>query len=349
MSRLGCARSYVVELRTRGGRAKVAVFGQGVTGVQWSRVLTGVSEAAVTVVPRSRACARDLNRATGWAHELCVWRDGERVWEGPLIDKDDTGNEVVLTARDLSAWWAKRIVHQGYRTMGDPVDVTRIAEAVLVDAFTPDDPDAIKGIERVPTGILTEREVAGESVMADADIADLVQLGMDWTVVGRRTLLFGGRAPLGRIPALSRRHFTGNLPVTEAGAGVTTRVVVQGGGVRAVAGGVHEGLGLLERIVTAGTVGTLRDAAAAALGALHTPSLMLAGDASLALTAAAPVAVGQLVPGVVARVSGRGAAVEVSTDATLSKVAAEWAAGGEKIGVTFVETGDRTEGGVDGG
>jgi hypothetical protein len=339
---LGCASSYTVELRTRGGKRRAARFGRGVQRVEWNRLLTGTSSCDLEIVPRSRACARDLNVATSWAHELCVWRDGQQVWEGPLVDKEDTGSSVILTAKDLTAWLPVRIVHEGYDTTLDPVELTALARRVLVDAYAPDDPEAVRHIQTVPAGLLVARAVASETVMADAELAALVKLGLDWTVVGRRIWLFSAGKPLGQIAPLTGNHFTGNLPVVEAGGAVVTRMVVQGGGVRGEAGGVHPVLGLLERLETQSLVSTVRDAESAARSGLYTPTMMLAGTADLALTPRAPVAVGQLIPGVQAQVSGKGSAVEVAADATLTKVAGLWDASGEKIAVTFVETADRS-------
>jgi hypothetical protein len=343
MTELGCPDQYTVEARVRGG-ARVVGRLTDVQNVKWSRVLTGTSEASVVVVPRAAACQELLDRAEGWAYELAVWRGDEMVWCGPLIDKDDSGTDVTLTARDVTAWLPRRLVHDGYDTTlsDDGMDLAVVALRVLVDAFEPDDPDVIRHVSVVEAGVrINDRAVEAETVMADAELGDLVKLGLDWTVVGRRIVVFSNRRPLSRIPALGAAHFTGTLPVRVAGGDVVTRCVVQGGGVRGVAGGVHPVYGLLEKLDMQTAVGDDDDAAHAARAALYTPNMLVAGG-DLGLTALAPVSIADLVPGVQCTVAGRGAAVTVATDMLLTKVAVEWTGSGEAVGVTFTEAHDRS-------
>ena len=298
------------------------------------------AEATVTLTPRSPACRTLLNNAVPWAHELSIWRDDTQVWEGPLYDLDDTGDTVTLTGRDVTAWLTKRIVHTGYDTEGETVDVATLAANMLRDAYGPDDPDVLPYLWVVPAGVAVERYVEAETVMADADLADLAGLGLDWTVIGRRIVLFGAE-PLTRLPALRGEHFAAPLPIAEAGAAVTTRAVVQGGGVRGEAGGVHPVLGLLEDLVTATDLDSDEAAAVRAAAVLYTPTLLI--NASVPLTSRAPVTIDQLVPGVAASVSGRGAALRVQdADMQLVKLSVGWSPQGETVTPTFVELTDRT-------
>lgn len=341
MNLLGCPDGYTAELRTRGGRRRVATLGQ-VTGVTWTRTLSETSWATVTVKPRGRGCSAALDGAIPWGHELALYRDRELVWCGPLMDEPDDGNTVTLSALDLSAWLGKRLVHDGYDTTGEPADLTTIAWGLLRDALSPDDPGVLQHVDARLTGVTAERWVDPETTMADADLAQLVALGLDWTMVGRRMVLFGRAESLGRIAHLYGRHFTGPLPSVRAGAGVVTRAVVQGGGVRGEAGGVHPVLGLLEDLVSSSTVESDEDAATLAAAHLYTPTVLLSGT-ELRLTARAPVSIHQLVPGVVAAVSGAGAACRVTgTAAQLTKVTVEWSPTGESVSPTFVEFADRT-------
>lgn len=341
MTALGCPDRYTVELRTRGGGTKIGAL-PGVTALRWARTLGETSEATIEIAPRGRACSALLDGAMGWAHEVCIWRGSEAVWEGPLIDKADTGTGVTLLARDVSAWLGKRIVHQGYDTTGLGADLATIGVGMITDAIAPDDPGILEHLWAAPAGVMAERFVDAETVMADADLAELAALGLDWTVTGRRLLLFSRAEPLYRLVALTGRHFAGPLPIIEAGAGTITRAVLQGGGVRGEAGGVHPVFGLLETLDTQTAVTSDEDAAVAAAHALYTPSLLLAGT-DIALLPTAPVSIEELVPGVSTTVSGRGSACQVTgAEVQLTKLAVEWSPTGETVTPTFVELGDRT-------
>lgn len=337
---LGCPESYTVEVMGSGGRDTVARLAPAeVVSVRWDRHLSAISGAVAEVQPRSRECARAVAGLIPWAHELRIWRDAEPVWAGPVVDVADSGETVSVTCRDLSGWLPRRIVHEGYDTTKTPVDVSVVADLMITDAYAPADPGAIRWIRRFDTGITVARAVAAETVMADADLSDLVRLGLEWTVVGRRILLFGGSSlPPGgvRLNRLAGADFTGPQGVVRTGEPTVTRAVIQGGGVRGAAGGVHPVLGLLERLETQTAITTAWDAEVAAKGALYPAAGVLLAGGDLGLVPFAPVTVAELVPGALCVVSAAGAALVADTEATLTKVSAVWAAdGGEKVTVTL--------------
>lgn len=337
---LGCAESYTVEVMGRGGRDTVAGLAPPeVVSVRWDRQLAATSAAVAEVRPRSPECARAVAGLIPWAHELRIWRDGEPVWAGPVVDVADSGETVTVTCRDLSGWLPHRIVHDGYDTTKIPMDISTVADVMITDAYAPADPDAVRWIRRYDTGIMVARAVAPESAMADADLADLVRLGLEWTVIGRRMMLFGGSSlpPHGiRLARLTPSDFAGAQGVVRTGETTVTRAVVQGAGVRGVAGGVHPVLGLLERLDTQTAITTAWDAEVAANAALYpAPGVLLAGG-DLALVPFAPVPVEDLIPGAACVVSATGAALVTDAEATLTKVSGSWSAdAGEKVTVTL--------------
>jgi hypothetical protein len=337
---LGCPEGYAVEVMGRGGRDTVARLAPSeVVSVRWDRHLSATSGAVVEVRPRSAECAGAVAGLIPWAHEMRIWRDADPVWAGPVTDVADNGEAVTVTCRDLTGWLPRRIVHEGYDFAKMPMDISTVADVMISDAYAPADPDAIRWIRRFDTGITVARAVAPESVMADADLSDLVRLGLEWTVVGRRIMLFGGSAmpPHGaRLNRLAANDFTGPQGVVRTGEPTVTRAVVQGGGVRGVAGGVDPVLGLHERLDTQTAVTTGWDAEVAANAALYPAAGVLLAGGDLGLVPFAPVTVPELVPGVSCPVSAAGAALVADTVATLTKVSATWGAdGGEKVTVTL--------------
>lgn len=334
---LGCPGRYTAELRTRDGRRRRALL-PGLTHTTWERALGVTSQATLAVTPTSRACAAALAAAVPWSCEVALWRDHEQVWAGPLTDTDDASGTVTLTARDVTCWLDRRIVHDGYDTTDRPADAVLVAAGMLADAYGPDDPRVIGGIVATAGGPPIARTVDPETVYAAADLAELVSLGLGWTVVGRSILLFPAAYGLGHIPPLGPRHFSGDAQrLAIDGSRAVTRAVVQGGGVRAEAGGIDPVFGLLEYLDTQASFTTEEDAALAAAAALARPVAVLDGGGG-PLTARAPVTVAQLVPGALCAVTGRGSVLSVTGAMQLTKVAAEWsAAAGETITPTFAE------------
>ena len=340
MTQLGYPDEYVVALRTRGGGTRVAMIGD-ITELTWTRALSATSEATVTIAPRGEGCRDLLNSITPWAHELAIWRDGVPVWEGPVWDADDNGTAVTITARDVTQHLTKRMVHDGYDTEGETADVAALAARMLRDAYGPDDPDVLRHLWWQRAKATAERYVDPDTVTAIADLGELVALGLEWTVLNRRIMLFG-RDPLGQLPALHGEHFAAPLPIAEVGAVVITRAIVEGPGGRGEAGGIHPVLGLLEELVTGvEAIESEEQAAERAKLALYTPALIISG--AVPLTGRAPLSITDLLPGMGVSVSGAGAALRVDdAHMILTKVAVTWGVNGEVVTPSFVEATDRT-------
>lgn len=338
---LGCPERYTAELRTRDGRRRLAAL-PGLTHATWERALCATSQATLDITPRSRACAAALKRAAPWSCEVALWRDRELVWAGPVADTDDgaTAGTVTITAVDVSGWLARRIIHTGYDTSAAPTDAVLVAAMSVTDAYAPDDPNVLRGMRVIPGAGPIARTVEAETAYAAADLAELVSLGVGWTVLARSIVLFPAAQGAGQIPALGPRHFAGDHQrLALDGSRAVTRAVLQGGGVRAEAGGVDAVFGLLEYLETQASYTSESDAALAAAGHLARPVTVLDGSGH-PLTARAPVTVAALVPGALCSVTGRGAVLQVTAGMQLVKVAAEWAAAaGETITPTFAEPG----------
>src|SRR4051812_24322497 len=52
-----------------------------------------------------------VNDIDVWAHEVGIYRNGHRVWCGPVTAIDDTADGSTVTAHDVSAWLGERFIH----------------------------------------------------------------------------------------------------------------------------------------------------------------------------------------------------------------------------------------------
>src|SRR5690606_28272131 len=116
--RLGCAETYSAAVHLRGGRVLwTPLDTEGITALSWGRKLGDYSEASVTVAKKDlpRECLQrlaDTVNETGritpgvhvWSHELSIYRDGRLVWQGPIIQPQESRTEITLDARDALFW-----------------------------------------------------------------------------------------------------------------------------------------------------------------------------------------------------------------------------------------------------
>jgi hypothetical protein len=105
---LGCAVEYTVL-----AFVEVGAFGQsyaelsGFTSLDWDRRLDETSEAHVTI-PVTPECCAVLGGLRTWHYGIIIYRDGKQVWDGPIVQIEQSPAEVTITARDITAILSKR-------------------------------------------------------------------------------------------------------------------------------------------------------------------------------------------------------------------------------------------------
>lgn len=78
--------------------------------IRWQRTRNQTSTGTVTIAPYdTEACNGALTGLTAWGNMLAVIRNGQRVWDGPVVGWS-VGDGVTISARDRSAMLAKRLV-----------------------------------------------------------------------------------------------------------------------------------------------------------------------------------------------------------------------------------------------
>lgn len=359
---------YHAELMARGGRVRLADM-QDVQQVSWGRTADDTSQAQVSVALRqqSERCRSALAGAYAWAHELRLYRGATVVWEGPLQTPQWSGNRatVLLSGRDIAAWLDRRTTHLPHDDSQTARDLSVHAEALVRDAFGPDDPNVLAHLDVRPAGVSATWSAVVGTVNAGSELRNFAEAGLDWTVLGRRIVLFGPASPLGTVAELGELDFlTDALTVTQDGTQACTRALVvsqdptftEGESVPLVvrgqygtttpdpAIGLHEITIMDDSQVPPGEVAATATARATVQAANPMP-LLIGVESGAALAPCAPVDVNELVPGVLVPIRAEiGGRVVIQTMQLVS-VSASWSGTeGEKITVNLASLGGRNAG-----
>lgn len=221
---LGCG-DLTAYLYTRGGRFRLGKF-DGVIEGRWERAKNDISSALVTVSVEKCGCDF-LGDIRSMHHELVLYRDDLRVWEGPITRVEYTPTTVTVNAKDVLFYLARRVNRGRFHT-GNVVDE---AAALVSAALTYDDANIqhfVTSSTRRSSDVFTCAWNRGENYYFDA-LQDMVDAGLAFTALGRRIILWPSSKQIGQTPLLrSAQDLQADVTVIEDGVSLATRVVVAG-------------------------------------------------------------------------------------------------------------------------
>lgn len=341
---LGCPDTYSVQFHDNEGRVP---FGSAVepTSVEWNRILDDTSDAKVVVNVKDAECCDTLGQVRTWCNDMSLYRDADLVWQGPVSGISYTGDQVTVSAKDVTAWLARRVIRNlldfTIATGSGATDLALIAQAILQDALGPDDPNVLQYLAVTLSGVVGERKYPANSSYAGDELRELARTGIDFTAIGRR-IIIAGEVPFGRLATLTDEDFAGPLTVIEDGTAAVSKAYVVGQGVTATSGGIGP-CGLIERLEKEDEIRDLNSAQAEAdalvMAGSPTPLYLEVPDGSR-LTPEAPVQISELVPGVTIPVASTQTCREVSALLRLTKLAVTFnSTDGESVGVTLAPPG----------
>lgn len=269
--------------------------------IEWGRELCGVSAASVTLSP-SR-CTPRLRNVHPWAHSLVVFRNGRRVWSGPIARRVDTVAGLTLTAGDALRWAGRRPIQTARLIHGSAV-VTEM-EWALDQAYA-SDPVGVTVDPLGPTGGVMDVEVAaGEKYALDL-LTDAIASGGRFTALGGRLMVWDTTHSIGStLEIIPEDHLLADVEVIEDGDETATEVTARNDdgvvAVQAAAGGAvdpyYGHVGLIVPSAAARPAGVARTAAASVARYYPAPvTIAIPNDA--ALRCDAPFPISRLVPGV---------------------------------------------------
>lgn len=348
--RLGACRadSYRAIIRQRpysAGRGGQEIAELDFTQLQWGRVLNDVSEATVQLPPNADCCGK-LADVYPWAHELAISRDGDEAWTGPVRIIADCTSGMVIKASDVLGWTERRVIHNDLTWAA--IGAVQAARELLEDGYLPDDPDVLKYLFTVGTGVVGGRSYLANSKYIIDALKDLAKGSLDFTTIGRRVVLMPSGHELSRLPLLTCDHFAGDVCTSLDGDDAATRTVVTGLGVTGTAGGVDPFFGLIEQLVDDQRIGLQSTADGQAAGLLegrNPPPLLVQPPQGSGLAPDSPVCLADLVPGVTVPVSVNCTCRSALQDMRLTALSVTVDASGETIAPTLAPLGYSSTGG----
>ena len=229
--------------------------------VQWERLRDDISTATIDIATRSVECDTTLGLAATGRSELVIYRENERVWEGPLTHVTRQGNSVQLQARDVGHYVYRTIMKAEYNNAYPYIGTAtaradRIIRAELARMEAQDPP-----INVIP--YLTTHEFADnagtsahtmpyEMTVYEHIDSLAARGGMDYTVVGRAMHIWDVHHSLGQTATVSESDFLGDVVITEYGMELATySAITDGKGRYGDAGGADPFYGLVEILDTA--------------------------------------------------------------------------------------------------
>jgi hypothetical protein len=266
-------KKHAAWIMERGGERRVHEITE-ITKVQWSRVRDDISVASVVVAANQDSdqapALRQLVGATG-RYELCIWRDGVRVWEGPITLVTFNRERVTIQARDVLHYTARMFMSKEYdNSYSDGVNrsdfvINRMLDILTYEFERRDTVEGALGLPSVnvlpyvvdhqtPTDARTARKTLPYQYEVFEHLDDMAAKGgMDYCTVGRAIHLWDTSKPaMGYTPMATERDFLGELYVSVYGMELgTVAAVSDGQGNVGIAGAADPYYGLVERLDTA--------------------------------------------------------------------------------------------------
>lgn len=235
---LGCG-SYRVFVFDRGGLVPRGEL-KPTSMLRWGRVRDDISTAEVVIDGFDDDCGALLGQLRSWAHEIVVFRDGLRVWEGPITTLTYTKERVSLVARDPMAYVYRRILRQGYNdsyrlVSGEQMGLKTVVERagiIVVNALAYSDPNLLPYLSLLSSSqdARQSRIVPDYTKTAWEEIDDMAaNAGLDYTTVGRRIILWDTHNFVGVLPEMRDGDFSEPLTVSEYGMNASNYFAVTDG------------------------------------------------------------------------------------------------------------------------
>lgn len=355
---VGCT-NHSVMIYDRGGFTRLFQL-EDVIKVQWQRVRDDVSLADVTISSPGPACLRLLEQIEPGRHEMVIFRGSQRVWEGPvtlLAEQQGLTPTVSIQARDVMHYAYRLIMRRAYSNAYPNVvtTVSRAANILRTELARREGPFEDPPINVLPhLQVIVSPDMARTSRVTKAYQAtvfeDLDSLaaysGLDYTVIGRRIVLFDRHVALGRTPVVTQADFLGDVRISVYGMEMATFAAVTGGnGMYGVSGGRDSYYGQWEILdsaydeeadSTAPTQSELNSQAVRNLsGRVPTPIQIRVPENAM-INPNGVLTMDNLVPGIQVPVRAKLAIRQVQQYQKLSKVQVNDDASGEKIQITLV-------------
>lgn len=354
------------------------------SAVSWERVDQDMADASVSFAPSTGddCCAQLAPRwnargeliQTGiwpYAHELAIYRgDAERpCFMGPItpipeqVERDGSTELITLHAKDILHYLDVRLTHQDmwfqYSAPDRPIawgeeDPVLIAQWLINEATSRDDPGLRQAMTYTPTGRLVQRTGRNREFYVGQELRDLARAGISFYSVGRAAYVHGDWQPYEgkRLKRLTQADFQGKSTILVDALHAATAVSVVGAvpsgatdptntpPAKSYQGGVDPFFGEIERLVKADRItdqSTLDAIGRRVVGYGNPPPTVITLDGSAVLSPKAPVSIHDLIPSRWFELSAQGTCRQVSQVMKLNHVKVDWSGNGQESGMERVQ------------
>lgn len=319
--------TQIVALRTAAGTQIAQYRGDQQTNLTWSREAKETSRCELTVQSDMTYTGR-IPDIQPWAHWADVWDDTGQLllWSGPVVKMVANRDQVVISARDLSAYGSRTRVPITKRW--DAIDPALVAGEMYRYMLEHHNLDAQAIVRPDPLGDRYDFKTTADDGQVDKVIEDLVGLGMTWTVVNGTPIL----GPVSRRPvaSLGERDFVGGgLTITRDGTNSYNDILLRSGSDQARAIVPMGGLALQQTVDIDSVFGVSNTNKATLSYAQYVGKIrdMLSLSDGVVLHPASPISIEELIPGARVFIEAYGiiftmglTRVEVTTSAGASQV-----------------------------
>jgi hypothetical protein len=229
---LGC-EEHTAYVYDRGGARRLFKI-DPLTSVRWERLRDDISTAQVVIANPGADCQLAVADTHPHRHELVIFRGNDRVWEGPITRIAWHRERIEIEAKDVFHYAYRTIMRAAYRN-AYPNIVTTVQRAINVLGELSRKEALVPPINVLPyvTAFTTANDsetskstVSHESTVYDDIDAMAWRSGLDYTVVGRRILLFDTHTVWYTTPQVTEQDFLGEIIVTQYGMEHATQAAV---------------------------------------------------------------------------------------------------------------------------
>jgi len=223
---------------------------------RWERVRDDVSTSNIFAPRPDPRCVEALKEIEPGRHEIVIYRDGKRVWEGPVTLTTEAGQSITIDSRDVGHYLGRTIMRSAYNNKYPHItQATERLEKIIrhelarKESLTP--PINVLDyldVRTLPNSAKTSRSTkVYESYVLDEMETLAWRGGLDYTVIGRRILICDVDDNIGEGPQITEHDFLGDVAITTYGMELCTySAVTDGQGHWAAHGGTDAYYGQIE-------------------------------------------------------------------------------------------------------
>lgn len=202
MAAIGCPGADLIF--TRRGSLTPVSDPVAYQSLAWGRVVDDISSVESDL---ALSCRLPSDLRPG-RHEVSVYRDGARVWVGPLLDITSSGGTTKIIAKDRLWWSTVRLLRNDHISTGAPVDAGVLFGEVLADAYAADNSCGFTWTASA-CGVSVERDWPSRNRQnAYEALSDLATAAVDFTVIDGALRSSGVQINTPSVPSVTNDAFT---------------------------------------------------------------------------------------------------------------------------------------------